>query len=208
MAKPNLHSFLTLVLLAALAAIGYLWFTGKLVPRTQVAKENLQATSGLLKTESQFRDKLAELRMQRDKVKRGVKRLDKLKGETVEHLKTKGINSGADYLTSKDPDVKYAVVNLKGWVAQIDKINKEVAYYDEAISSIEVMLDKIERERINESVSLSEDEYLDLQKIIVDLNERLEVETNILEDEELGKLLDLEMAGSSNQSATAQSPKE
>ncbi len=61
------------------------------------------------------------------------------------------------------------------------------------------MLDKIERERINESVSLSEDEYLDLQKIIVDLNERLEVETDILEDEELGKLLDLEMAGSSSQ---------
>ncbi len=136
--------------------------------------------------------------MQRDKVNRGVKRLENLKAETVGHLKQKGINSGSDYLNSTDPDVKYAVVNLKGWVAQIAKIKSEVTYYDEAISSIEVMLDKIERERINDSVSLSEDEYLDLQKIIVDLNERLEVETDFLEDEELGKLLDLEMTGSTN----------
>ena len=192
------HTFFTLLLLAMLGIIGYLWFTGELVPRAKVAQENIEGTSGILKTESQFRDKLAELRMQRDKVNRGVKRLEKLKAETVDHLKDKGINSGQDYLESDDPDVKYAVVNLKGWVAQIDKIKKEVTYYDDAISSIEVMLDKIERERIDASVSLSEEEYLDLQKIIVDLNERLEVETDILEDEELGKLLDLEMAGSSS----------
>ena len=193
------HTFFTLLLLLILGVVGYLWVTGELVPRARVAQENMEGTSGILKTESQFRDKLAELRMQRDKVNRGVKRLEKLKAETVDHLRDKGINSGEDYLKSDDPDVKYAVVNLKGWVAQIDKIKKEVTYYDDAISSIEVMLDKIERERIDESVSLSEQEYLDLQKIIVDLNERLEVETDILEDEELGKLLDLEMAGSSSE---------
>jgi hypothetical protein len=87
------------------------------------------------------------------------------------------------------------VVNLKGWVTQIAKIKKEVAYYDEAILGIEGMLDKIERDRIDESVSLSKDEYKELQKIILDLNERLSVETDMLEEEELGKLLDLEMTG-------------
>ena len=193
------HTFFTLLLLAILGIVGYLWATGDLVPRAKVAQENMEGSSGILKTESQFRYKLAELRWQRDKVNRGVKRLEKLKAETVEHLRDKGINSGDEYLKSDDPDVKYAVVNLKEWVAQIDKIKKEVTYYDDAISSIEVMLDRIERERIDESVSLSEQEYLDLQKIIVDLNERLEVETDILEDEELGKLLDLEMAGSSSE---------
>lgn len=198
MTKSTLHSSITLLLFLALGFVAYLWVTDRLVPRAQVANENLSEASGLLTTESQFRDKLAELRMQRDKVNRGVKRLENLKAETVEHLKQKGINSGSDYLNSTDADVKYAVVNLKGWVAQIAKIKSEVTYYDEAISSIEVMLDKIERERINDSVSLSEDEYLDLQKIIVDLNERLEVETDFLEDEELGKLLDLEMTGSTN----------
>ena len=58
------------------------------------------------------------------------------------------------------------------------------------------MLDKINRDRIGESVALSEEEYIELQKIVVDLNERLNVETDILEEDELRKLLDLEMTAS------------
>ena len=57
------------------------------------------------------------------------------------------------------------------------------------------MLKKIERKRIDDSISLSEEEYLDIQKVIVDLDERLNVDTTLLEDEELGELLDLEMGG-------------
>jgi len=60
------------------------------------------------------------------------------------------------------------------------------------------MLDRIERERIDESIALSKDEYKELQKIVIDLNERLNIETNILEDEELSKLLDLEMSNSTD----------
>ena len=194
MANQNsVHSFITFILFAALCVVGYLWYTGagSSSDDNQTAK-----THGLLETESEFRDKIAELRMQRYKVENGIKRLENFKAETIEHLNDKGIKSGDDYLNSSDPDVKYAVVNLKGWVTQIAKIKKEVAYYDEAILGIEGMLDKIERERIEESVSLSKEEYKDLQKIIIDLNERLAVETDILEEEELGKLLDLEMTSS------------
>ena len=196
--KETFHSLVTFILFVALCAIGYLWFTGELKPRADVVEDNLTGSTGLLKTESQFRDKLAELRMQRDKVQRHVKRLENLKAQNIQNLKDKGIGSGEDYLNNSDPDVKLAVINLREWVAQIQKIEKEVAYYDEAIGNVEVMLDKIERDRINDAVSLSEEEYVNLQKIIVDLNERLEVETNILEDEELGKLLDLEMIGTSD----------
>ena len=89
--------------------------------------------------------------------------------------------------------MKKKVLSLKEAVAQINKYNKEVGYYDDAISSIQAMLEKIERERIDESISLSEEEYLDLQKVIVDLDERLNVNTTLLEDDELGELLDLEM---------------
>ena len=193
--KETFHSVVTFLLFAVLCAIGYLWYSGQLIPRAQVVGDQLQVGTGLLKTESQFRDKLAELRMQREKVQRGVQRLEDFKAENIAKLREMGISSGSDFVNSTDRDVKLAVVNLRGWVAQIEKLKKEVTYYDEAISNIEVMLDKIERERIDESVSLSEDEYIELQKIIVDLNERLNVETDILEDEELGKLLDLEMAG-------------
>jgi hypothetical protein len=196
--KETFHSVVTFLLLAALCAVGYLWYTGQLIPRGQVVGEHLSGATGLLTTESQFREKLAELRMQREKVQRGIQRLEDFKVENISKLKEMGISSGTDFINSTDRDVKLAVVNLKGWVAQIAKIKQEVTYYDDAISNVEVMLDKIERERIDESVSLSEDEYMELQKIIIDLNERLNVETDILEDEELGKLLDLEMVGSAN----------
>ncbi len=195
--KETFHSLITLGLFGALCFVGYLWYSGELVPRVKVAGDSMNdGDSNLLKTEEQFRDKLAELKMQRDKVQRGVTRLERLKADNITHLKEKGIGSGKDFINSSDPDVKNAVINLKEWVTQITKINQEIGYYDEAISSIKVMLDKIERDRINESIALNEEEYLELQKVIVDLNERLNVNTTILEDEELGKLLDLEMAGS------------
>jgi len=194
--KANFHSLFTFVLFAALCGIGVLWFTGKLDSRAKVAKENLEEGSGVLKTETQFRDKLAELRMQRYKADLGVKQLEKLKAENISKLKEMGIDSGDKFLKSADQGVKLAVINLKGWVTQIAKINQEISYYDDAIANVEAMLDKINRERIGESVALSEEEYIELQKIIVDLNERLNVETDILEDEELKNLLDLEMTGS------------
>lgn len=193
--KETYHSLITFVLFAALCGIGYLWYTGKLDSRARVAQENVQGSSGVLKTETQFRDKLTELRMQRYKAQLGVKQLEKFKAENIEQLKEMGIDSGEEFLKSDDQGVKLAVVNLKGWVAQIGKIKQEIAYYDDAIVNVETMLDKINRERIGDSVALSEEEYIDLQKIIVDLNERLNVETDILEDEELRKLLDMEMTG-------------
>ena len=149
-----------------------------------------ETSSGLMKTETEFRDKLTELKMRRDKVHRGIKKLTELKKDAVELLRSKGINSGQDFLKSEDKDVKFAVKNLKEYKIQIEKVEKEVEFYDEAIDGIRVMLDRFERERIGDSISLSEKDSLELQKIIVDLNERLEVDTDILEDEELSKLLD------------------
>ena len=186
---------MSIVLLGALCAVGYLWYTGQLGPRVDVAAENLKNKSGLLKTEEEFRDKLAELKIRKDKVQRGIKRSEKLKSETVSKLKEMGVSSGEDFKNSTNPDVKKKVLSLKEAAADIEKYNKEVSYYDDAITSIQAMLEKIERKRIDDSISLSEEEYLDLQKVIVDLDERLNVDTTVLEDEELGNLLDLEMGG-------------
>ena len=189
-------SLFSFILLAALCLGGYLWYSGQLGPRIDVANDNLNKSSGLLKTEGEFRDKLAELKMRRNDVLRWIKRSQSLKGETIAELKEKGIASGADFKNSADQDVKKKVLSLKEAVDAIDKYKKEVSYYDNAISSIQAMLEKVERQRIDESISLSEQEYLDLQKVIVDLDERLNVDTTILEDEELGNLLDLEMVES------------
>lgn len=194
--KESIHYLITFVLFASLCGVAYLWYTGQLGAGSKVAGENGIDGSSVLKTESQFRDKLAELRMQRYKAELGVKQLEKFKAEKISKLKEMGIDSGDEFLKSTDPGVKLAVVDLKGWVTQIAKIKKELTYYDDAIANVEGMLDKINRERIGDSVALSEEEYLELQKIVVDLNERLKVETDILEDEELRKLLDLEMSAS------------
>jgi len=195
MANKTSSSLVSLILLAILCTVGYLWFSGQIQPRMEVAGDNLNKGSGLLKTEGEFRDKLAELKIQRDKITRGITRSERLKSETVAKLKEQGVSSGADFKNSNDPDVKKKVLSLKESVDNIKKYKKEVTYYDDAISSIQAMLEKIERKRIDDSISLSEEEYLDLQKVIVDLDERLDVNTTILEDEALGELLDLEMDG-------------
>ena len=188
-----------MILLAVFCAVGYLWFTGQLGPRVDVAKDKLKNKSGLLKTEEEFRNKLAELEIRKDKVQRGIKRSEKLKSETVAELKELGVSSGADFKNSTNADVKKKALSLKEAVADIEKYETEVSYYDNAITSIQAMLEKIERKRIDDSISLSEEEYLDLQKVIVDLDERLNVDTTVLEDEELSNLLDLEMGGLLNE---------
>jgi len=195
MAKKKTSSLVSIILLAVLCAVGYLWYTGQLGPRIDAAGENLKNGSGLLRTEGEFRDKLAELKIQKDKIQRGIKRSEKHKSKTVSELKEMGVSSGADFKNSSAPDVKKKVLSLKGAVADIEKHNKVVSYIDDAITSIQAMLEKIERQRIDDSISLSEEEYLDLQKVIVDLDERLNVDTTVLEDEELSNLLDLEMGG-------------
>ncbi|MEL7496306.1 MAG: hypothetical protein AAFN77_01760 [Planctomycetota bacterium] len=189
MGNDLLQKALILMLAAAACFMGYIIYSGG----WNRADPDPEQNSGLMKTEAEFRDKLTELKMQRDKVQRGVKRLNGLKAESIQYLRDKGIKSGDDYKNSDDRDIKFAVKNLKEYAAQIAKIEKEVEHYDEAINGIRVMLDRIERERINKSVALSEEESFELQKIILDLNERLDVETDIFEDEELAELLDLEM---------------
>jgi len=194
MAKTSPHSLFTFILLCAVAGAAFLWFSGKIAVnnRNGVAPG---ASTGLPQTEGDFRKKLAELRMERERRQQSVRRLEDFKSQNIEQLKSKGVSSGDDYLKSDDKEIKLAVLNLKGWVTEINEIKKQIVYYDEAISSVETMLDKLERQRLSESVAMSEEESIELQKVIVDLRERLSVETNVLEDEELGRLLDLEMTG-------------
>jgi len=145
-----------------------------------------------LGSEQEFRDKLAELRMQREKSTRAIARLEQRKAETVEFLKSKGVKSSADVVS--DVNLKYAARELKGWSDEIEKLEKERQHYDEAISAIQSMLAELERKRINETVAMTEDEYIRLRKIVLDLNDRLEVDKqDIVADEELDNLLKEEL---------------
>ncbi|MFT5301038.1 MAG: hypothetical protein ACI87E_004633 [Mariniblastus sp.] len=189
--KESVHAWVTFLLFAAVCGLGYLWYNG------QFSKSNPEEakgpTSPFMKTEAEFRGKLTELKMRRYKTQNGIDKLEQFRGENLAKLREMGIDSSEKFLASSNQEVKLAVINLNGWVAQIAKANKELTSYDDAIVNIEAMLDKIKRERIGDSVALSDEESLELQKIILDLNERLNVETNFLEDEALGELLDSQM---------------
>ena len=192
MARP-MKSIVVGVLIAALGLIVLYAFVNNLVqPRSEVIGQKLGDENKILTTERDFRDKITELRIQREKVDRGIKRLELRKTETLKYLKDKGIRSSAD--VTDDTDVTYALRNLKGWKVEIEKLQEDTKNYDEAISSIEVMLDELERKRINQEVALTEEEYLEMRKIVKDLNERLGLDKNdVLAEEELGRMLDEEL---------------
>lgn len=191
MATQIFQRIVILLLVGVVCAMGYFIYNGGLNGGPVVDPGN--GGSGILKTEKDFRLKLTELKMQRDKVERGISRLSKLKSKSLRKLRDLGIKTGADFRNSDNKDVKLEAVNLKEYSEQIGKIEKEVVYYDDAISGIRVMLDRIERERIGESVSLSEKDYLSLQKIIAQLDDNLKVELDLFEEAELVDLIDKEI---------------
>lgn len=191
--ERQLKSIFVMLLLVLLGAfLTYAIFNGSLGAQAGAAKEKLEGQPKILTSEKDFRDKVTELRIQKQKISRRIKKLEMHKAETLQHLKDKGINSSADI--TDDKDVLYALRNLKGWKEQIDKLEKDTAHFDEAIGSIEVMLDELERKRIDSEVALSEEQHFQLLKIVKDLNERLGMdEKDILADDELSQLLDEEL---------------
>ena len=189
MTNDRLQNFLILLFAGIACFFGYLLFSGRL--NGQPDKPDLP--TGLMQTETEFRDKLTELNMRKNEVINGVERLEASKKETIDFLREKGIGSGDAYLKSDDRDVKLAVLSLEKYVKQIQKTKENVANYDDAIARIRSMLDQFKRDRIVDSVALTDDQKFELEKIIVDLNERLAVETDVLKDEELKAILDAEM---------------
>lgn len=149
--------------------------------------------SGELKTESDFRDKVAVLKRDRQKLLNAIERLKLNKSKTLQELTDMGVTS-SEKIDRENKKIVYALNSLKGWNKEIKTLGNQVANYDEAIQSIVAMLDKLERERINQAVGLSEEQLLDLRKIVVNLDEKLEINQNdILLDEEDGRMLDEEM---------------
>lgn len=188
---------LTIVLAAVFgAAVFYIFNSGW--GRQQAPQ--LSASRGMPRTESEFRDKLAEFRMDRDRTYRGIAGLESRKRETLDHLRSKGINRSEDISDelSSDPDVQFALQALKALVADIEARKNDVKNYDETIIGLEAMLADIERQNINESSAMTEQQYLEGQKLILSLRDRLGVDDNdALETQALRDLLDSEMKGDS-----------
>jgi cell division protein FtsB len=152
-------------------------------------KKDVEKKGGLPSTEVEFRDKLAEFRMERDKLDRHIKQLEDGKAKAVEVLKKNNITKVAD--TKGNFEAEVALKNLKSSTEKIDDLKSQFAHFDNAISRIGGMLEKLERDRIHSEVKLTEAQEIELRSIVKKLNEDLEIgKDDPLLDAELDKLLD------------------
>ncbi len=146
----------------------------------------------LLKTEKDFRDKVAELKRDRQKLLVAIQQLDKQKSEALQFLKDKGVTSSADI--TADKEITYALNNLASAKTEVSKLTAQADEYNETILSIVAMLDKLKRDQINDKVALSDEQLIDLRRIVVDLDDRLNInEKDILQAEERARILDEEL---------------
>ena len=182
---------LTLLLLVALIGCVFMYATGKV--RFAGAGGD-EPKPGLLKTESQLRNKLAELRIEQDKVQRRVKLLEDQKNESVQFLKDQGVKSSADL--TDDKQIRYAVNNLKRTMADIESVSGIADEYQEGINSIEAMLKDVERNRITKEIALTDEKAMEIDKIIIDLDEKLGVNDvgNVLDDDRINEILNAELS--------------
>jgi hypothetical protein len=147
---------------------------------------------GTLTTEADFRDKLSEIRMNKDKLERAIRRLENFRTENIKYLKDQGISKVAD--AKGNPNAEMALRNLKGWTESIQDLSGQLSKYDSAISRIDGMLKQLERERINESAGLTEEQEIEMRAIVMDLDDRMGINQNdILQDTELDELLNQEL---------------
>ncbi len=189
-----MKSFQSAILVLVFSAAVFLAYTYVMNGLNPTDKDPATTNNtGFLKTEPEFRNKLAELRIDQDKVVRRKKLLESRKKETVDELRSKGVTAQSD-LTDKD--IKYAARNLKRTVAEMKKMDETIGRYQTAIDAIEAMLKEIERDRIAEEVAISDEKAEELGIMILDLDERLsEGEDDLFEDEELREILGMELGG-------------
>ena len=141
----------------------------------------------ILKNEKDFRNKLAVLRLDREKLSRRKKLMEERKAETVQFLKDKGVTSESDL---GDSDVKYAISNLKQFVSDLEEVDKNVDRYTNTITAVEAMLKKLEQEAISNEIAISDEEQIRMSALIKELDDKiLGEEKDIFEEAKLRELL-------------------
>ena len=186
----SIKSAIIVLLFAAIVAGVYMFLVGDLKFEAKAAKGNGLNNTGFLETEEDFRDKLAELRMDQIKMQKRKLLMVERKQAIVKELKDKGITSTSNIA---DKDVKFKVSNLKTAVKDIKVVDKSIEKYQQGIDAIEAMLTRLEQERLSGEVSISKEKAEELGIILLDVEDKLIEEDNILEEEALRELLGLEL---------------
>lgn len=178
-----------MIFFAALTGLVVFVLMGGLGPEWAAFKDKMKDKEGPMMTEADFREKLTEIKMRRGQAENAIERLQRRQDANVAYLKEKGVRKVAD--AKDDPDLKMALFNLKNCKADMDKLKGELSSYDEAISRLDGMVRKLEREQISESAGLTEDQQVELRSIVLNLDDQLNLnENDIFEDAEIDDMLD------------------
>ena len=183
----SLNSAIFILLFAAVVSGVYLYTTGDLKLFDRETSSEGDPGMEVLKTEEDFKNKLAALRMDREKLSQRKKLMEERKQETVKFLKDKGVTATSDL---SDKDVKYAISNLKQYITDLKDVDKNVSRYTNAINAVEAMLTKIKQQSIADEVNISDEKKIELSAMIKGLEDKLiGDEPDFIEEEKLRKLL-------------------
>lgn len=187
-----------IVLFAAITGIAVWIAMGGLSPQLDVAKDKLGDNSTML-TEQDCRDKLTQLKMKRDNVKRAITRLERQQADNLRFLKDAGIEKVAD--AAGNIEATTTLNNVKLINDLIEKRNEEISLIDDTIVRLEGMIKKFRQDNLNQSVALTEEQMIELMTIQNELDDRLNIDENdIFADEEIDALLQAERQKNSDDS--------
>ena len=154
----------------------------------QVAKDKLTSDKPLV-TEVELQEQLTALQMRRRKLADKIEYMERNRDETLQSLNAKGISKKAD--AKGDPEALMALQSLKGWMSGINEFRTHLEKVDASIPRIKAILEKMQRERLTETIGLTEDEQIDLRAIEMELDDRLGInENDIFGDQEIDELLE------------------
>lgn len=142
------------------------------------------------------RQKLGKLKYQRDKVRLSLSRLEEDRTVIVSRMKRAGIDTSN---LVQHPDWRIHAQELKDVVGRIRQLEKTVAAHEQAITRMEVILRKEDREARLRGSALSENDLDELSRITHELDDQLRSDAPVpgFEDLELESLLIEEMQSNS-----------
>ena len=153
----------------------------------QVAQDKLTSDEPLV-TEAELQNQLTALQMRRQKLADKIEYMERSRDETLKSLRAQGVREKAD--AKGDPEALMALQSLKGWMSGINEFRGHLEKCDAAIPRLRAILEKMERERLTETLGLTEDEQIDLRAIEMELDDRLGIEeSDIFGDQEIDDLL-------------------
>ncbi len=151
--------------------------------------EQDESESGFLKTSGEFKDKLANLKIKRDRAELQSGRLERRKKDAADKLRENGVRNVGD-VQSDDRESRLLIAELQDIVKTQEELRSDIKIYDDAIVSIEAILRKFDRELVMSGAGNSRKQEEELRRIILNVDDRLTGDRSIVDELETQDLLD------------------